>query len=231
MKKIISGIMSAIVLMSTVSVSAAALEVNPNFDIHGNRCGKVLVKADIERDVEVTITQNTKDGSFDYYTTVIPQGDNKNTYEFVLEGKDDVNYTIRLGVSKFKNSDTLQYYNNEFMVYDTDEITDDEVSGYEYSYNISKGEELSDEKITENKKGKDNIIRNAQNVYFPVTDYNIGDVNMNGSVELQDIIIISKYLICKDEFDADKTSLADYNGDGKADLHDAIDIAKYLLEK
>lgn len=56
-----------------------------------------------------------------------------------------------------------------------------------------------------------------------------GDANMDGTVDLYDVIAIAKHIMEVEILSDVELTEADYNGDGKADLHDAIEIAKALL--
>ncbi len=57
-----------------------------------------------------------------------------------------------------------------------------------------------------------------------------GDISGNNKTDLQDAIIVAKYLLKTVILNDESKKVADYNGDGKVDLYDAIDIAKYLLK-
>lgn len=59
----------------------------------------------------------------------------------------------------------------------------------------------------------------------------LGDVSGNKKVDLQDAILIAKYLLGSTKFDNDQMKAADYNENGTIDLLDVIGIAKYLLKK
>ncbi len=56
-----------------------------------------------------------------------------------------------------------------------------------------------------------------------------GDVSENKMVDLQDAILIAKYLLGSVKFTDGQMKTADYNGSGSVDLYDVIGIAKYLL--
>lgn len=234
MKKILSGIISSFIAasMSIGMIASAETAQEPNFSMNGNKCGKVIVRAEIESDVHVTITQHTEEGDFDYYESVIPSDANDGVYSFILEGKDDASYTVKIGVSKYKNSSSsasLQYYEDEFVVHDTDEIKTQDVSGYEYKYTVYEGDELKSEKTVENKKNSSNIIQNEVNVYFPMSDALPGDSNLDGVVNIRDAANIARMVAQNKASQLPETS--DYNGDGKVNVRDAAAIAKDASQK
>ena len=61
-------------------------------------------------------------------------------------------------------------------------------------------------------------------------DYELGDVNMDGKINISDASLIQKFLVklvaASDEFDE---SLADYNQDGRISIIDATYIQVYLV--
>ncbi len=63
------------------------------------------------------------------------------------------------------------------------------------------------------------------------SDYVMGDVNRNGKVDLQDVILIAKQMLGTVKFDAQQLLIGDLNGNGKIDLQDCIKAAKILLAK
>lgn len=58
-----------------------------------------------------------------------------------------------------------------------------------------------------------------------------GDISGDGSIDLQDAIIIAKFILNPSSLTAAQQKIADYNSDGKVDLQDAIGIAKEILYK
>ncbi len=231
MKKILFEVISLIVFAAiTLSINVSAESVQtPNFDINGNKCGTVIVYAEIERDVQVLITQHTEEGDYDYYDSVIPCDSDEKEYRFILEGKDDASYTVKIGVSKYRDSDFLQYYEDEFTIYDVDEIKTDDISGYQYKYSVYKGEELSEQKITIDEKDQDNIVHNEASIYFPTAEYVMGDANSDNIFNIRDAAHIA---ICCAKGESNKLpEWADYNNDGIANIRDAAAIAIYLAKR
>lgn len=57
-----------------------------------------------------------------------------------------------------------------------------------------------------------------------------GDANGNGVIDLEDAILIAKFIINPKTMNLEQQKAADYNGDNKVDLQDAVCIAKYLLK-
>ncbi len=222
MKKKISAFLSVLLTLSATGVSASAeVSVEPQFQMHGNKCGEVIIMSDIDRDIYVGITQNSQDGTYVYYNTVIAANTEDPVYSFTLEGKDDVTYTVSIGVAEFKGSDKLRNLSDEVVVYDIDEITEEAVSGYKYSYTVTQGEELYYVITAEKNKNEANIYTTEKTFYFPVSDYSVGDANSDGVVNIRDAAAISRVLAYGEEI----PQWADFNGDGKTNVRDAAAIA------
>lgn len=238
MTKVISAAISTVMVMGTaMSVSAEKITVEPDYPIHGNKCGELVLSPEINRDIYVKITQYSPDGDYVYYNSVIPavgaaSGDND--YSFILEGKDDVSYDVSIGVHKYNISSEPLLYTYEFTVKDTDNITNETVSGYLYSFKITGSEDFKEPTVLEStsaEKNEQNVIALSKTVSFPVSEGIPGDVNFDSSVDLHDAIEIAKYLLDNSRFTAEQLKAGDFNGNGKVDLHDAVGIAKSLLKK
>ena len=229
MKKILSGI-TALLTVSALSVTAAAnVKVEPKYPMHGNKCGLVTVSADIDRDVHVVIVQNTPEGNYTYYDEIIPIDDEDRTFEFELEGKIDVDYTVTIGVPKYKGSKNYEEYSDMVVFQDTDEIADGSIDGYTFTYNIKPNEEdeLNAEKTKDGVADEDKIVQYETALYFPALEGLKGDVNSDGVINVRDAAAIASALARGDELPA----FADYNGDGKVNIRDAAAIAGSLLKK
>ena len=103
MKKILSGLIAAVLSIGTViytaaGISAETVAVEPDYPIHGNKCGAVFVTTELDRNVYITIEQITEEGNYKYYDTIISGDSAENIYLFTLEGKDDVSYIMTVGV-------------------------------------------------------------------------------------------------------------------------------------
>lgn len=216
------------------SVSAANFVVEPDYPVHGNKCGTVIVAPELDRDVHVMITQLTEDGDYKYYDTIIPAekaSDSGSTFTFQLEGKNDVSYVITVGVPKLKGTDEFQYYSYEFNIADTDFITDGSVTGYSYNFSILPDSTAKEPSISiigdtldENK-----VMRYIFNLTFPVISIVSGDVDFNGKVDLYDAIAVAKYIAKSGEFTPEQFSAADYDENGDVNLYDLIAIARTLV--
>lgn len=66
------------------------------------------------------------------------------------------------------------------------------------------------------------------NIYNPLDDYALGDVNMDVLVNIADVTKIQKSLIKLDELNKNQKILADYNGSGTLNIKDATAI-QYML--
>ncbi len=226
MKKFLVSFISIIFLitnMINISVSAKVV-VNPDYDIHGNKCGEIIIKKDIDRDIYITITMHTPDGDYVYYNSVISADTSDLVYSYLLEGKNDSSYTVSIGVSKYEGSDKLQKQEDNIIIYDVDEITEEIVSGYQYLYTVTDGEEIKIETTSKTTKNEKNIYIISKTCYFLVSDIIVGDINTDGVINIRDAATISKALA-----NGEKIELwADYNGDEKVNVRDAAAIATDL---
>lgn len=66
---------------------------------------------------------------------------------------------------------------------------------------------------------------------FKKTEYERGDVNMDGNVNVADLLLFSKYLHGTENFTMPKFRLADMNGDKSADIFDYVLLRKEMLKK
>ncbi|MGN0621518.1 MAG: dockerin type I repeat-containing protein [Porcipelethomonas sp.] len=64
--------------------------------------------------------------------------------------------------------------------------------------------------------------------YVVTSGFAVGDVTMDGEVDVFDAIAVAQYSVGKRELDADQLALADMNDDDKVDVFDAIAIAKSI---
>ena len=62
----------------------------------------------------------------------------------------------------------------------------------------------------------------------PDTEFELGDVNRDGKLNIRDATLIQKYLAKLSELDDEQISLADYQTDGKVNIKDATRIQKKL---
>ena len=65
---------------------------------------------------------------------------------------------------------------------------------------------------------------------FKKAEYEQGDINMDGTVDAADLILISKYLRGDEDFTKAQFRLADLNGDKAADIFDLVRLRKELLK-
>lgn len=240
MKKIISKIISAavcagVMLSTAMSAAAESVAVEPDYPIHGNKCGTVIITPELDREVYVTITQNAPEGEYVYYNTVLPAGGEaagEIDYTFIVEGKDDSPYTITLGVPEYKGSKDTQILTYDFTVRDNDYILDEVVNGYVYSFSVLRNDDLEQPEITaehETVMDENYILTTVVAVSFPASDIIPGDVNFDEVINLYDVIEITKYMMDASYFGDDQIAAADYNADGNVNLYDAIDIAKMIM--
>lgn len=60
--------------------------------------------------------------------------------------------------------------------------------------------------------------------------YEIGDVNLNGKININDVTSIQMYLAELEEFTDEQLAVADVNGDGEVDINDATYLQMYLAD-
>lgn len=60
-------------------------------------------------------------------------------------------------------------------------------------------------------------------------NYELGDVDLNGSIDIKDATLIQKYLADIEMLDATQLGVADYNQDNQINIMDATEIQKYLV--
>lgn len=233
MKKIIGSLTAVFFAVSAFALTAAAQTVvQPNFPMHENQCGTVVVKADIDRDVFVTIVKNSPDGKYAYYDHVISADISDRECKFALEGSEDVDYTVTIGVPKFKGSADNQVFSENIVVFDTEEITDQIVSEYKFTYLIGKNdvEEITVSKTKENVKNSDNVIESNTEILFSSPDFQRGDANNDGKISIKDAAFIAK-MIAQRKKDKLLIEYCDYNNDGSVNIRDAMEIAKFLAKR
>lgn len=228
MKKYISSLTAIILSVSMLGISVASQTViEPDYPINGNKCGTVIVESDIDRDVYVTIVQNSPDGKYKYYDDIIEADAKDKSFKFVIEGKDDVDYTITIGVPKFKGTSNYKEFKENIVVYDIDEIINQKVSGYKYTYIVEKNnnDEITSIKSKENIKNNENIIESYTELLFPISNYFLGDLNNDGTVNIRDAAALARSLVSG----LNIPDHGDFNNDGKINIRDAAAIAKYLV--
>lgn len=71
---------------------------------------------------------------------------------------------------------------------------------------------------------------NANNIPFKgISTYDIGDVNMDGKVDILDATLVQKYAANIVDLSAEQKYLADYNNDGDITVVDATEIQKFIV--
>lgn len=63
-----------------------------------------------------------------------------------------------------------------------------------------------------------------------VSDYDLGDADLNGEININDVTVIQKYLVEIETFTAEQILLSDTDGDGRISIKDATQIQKVLAE-
>ena len=57
----------------------------------------------------------------------------------------------------------------------------------------------------------------------------VGDINADGSVDIADLTLLQKYILCKTAFTAEQASAADLNFDGSVDIFDSAALRKTII--
>ncbi|MBQ8572957.1 MAG: dockerin type I repeat-containing protein [Ruminococcus sp.] len=60
------------------------------------------------------------------------------------------------------------------------------------------------------------------------SEFELGDVNRDGKINIKDATAIQKYVAKLVEFDEEQLALADFNGDTKVNVKDATTIQKKI---
>jgi hypothetical protein len=70
----------------------------------------------------------------------------------------------------------------------------------------------------------------ANNIPFEgISAYDVGDVNMDGGINILDATLVQKYVVGIVELSAEQKHLADYNKDGDITVFDATGIQKFIV--
>ncbi|MGN0550255.1 MAG: dockerin type I repeat-containing protein [Acutalibacteraceae bacterium] len=64
--------------------------------------------------------------------------------------------------------------------------------------------------------------------YFEPVGYQRGDVDMNGTISTEDVLLVQRYIAKVVSLDAAKKFLADMNNDGQINSHDVLKIQTLL---
>ena len=65
--------------------------------------------------------------------------------------------------------------------------------------------------------------------YPPEPDYQSGDVTMDGSINVLDIVLLVAFIMVTDEPDSDEFALADLNSDGTLNVLDVVILVELIL--
>lgn len=65
--------------------------------------------------------------------------------------------------------------------------------------------------------------------YFSYNEYELGDVNLNGYIEMSDVTLIMRHAMMLNMLSGQQLELADYNGDGCVNIADATAVMRFVL--
>lgn len=141
--------------------------------------------------------------------------------KYMLTKADDGSYTI--DVTLLKDTEYTFKIFNEYGTYYTADLSDETTAKYlsyesaNYNATITPSEDLD---VTIIFKGSSFILRLIEN--------KLGDVNLDGSVNVADATEIQKYLTALVTLTDKQIALADVDGDGKVSIQDATKIQRII---
>jgi hypothetical protein len=67
-------------------------------------------------------------------------------------------------------------------------------------------------------------------VTFDSVSYSPGDVNLDGTLNILDVVLLVNYVLDAEEFSPTQESLADLNGDGGVNVLDIVQLVNLILQ-
>jgi hypothetical protein len=67
-------------------------------------------------------------------------------------------------------------------------------------------------------------------VTFDSVLYSPGDVNLDGTLNILDVVLLVNYVLDAEEFSPTQESLADLNGDGGVNVLDIVQLVNLILQ-
>ena len=142
----------------------------------------------------------------------------------------------RGGYSSLDLFDGLIYFNSSDSTFSFDPVTNtmeefipvDVSSGNCYGLRIIDGAVYAVVGESPNVEGTLQFLGNCRSTVIPPAPI-IGDVNLDGVINITDATMIQKYLVGQITFTDEQIRLADFNGDGRISVTDATDIQKRVV--
>ena len=72
-------------------------------------------------------------------------------------------------------------------------------------------------------------LHSFQKETLPECTYSIGDVNQDNEINIADMVMLKKYIMCQDTPDYDSFILADLTSDGVVDSFDMVRMRQLLI--
>ncbi|MEE0675993.1 MAG: dockerin type I domain-containing protein [Ruminococcus sp.] len=194
----------------------------------------------VNRDVKVTVTDSTKTGvsSKNVKLAVVDYGVNASQ---IYDGDKEYIKAVVYNNTNYTSPATLEVYNRftDEVLYSTN------ISKVEKNYPVTAKIEIDNSYIDKNGYISVRIVTKAEDSFetdntdmfqyipkdaFDTPDLLIGDVNLDGEVDINDATEISKYLVNLITLEGKALATADVNGDADIDINDVTCIQKYLAK-
>jgi len=97
-------------------------------------------------------------------------------------------------------------------------------------YNCICKQELSKALIQNSKEGKTNTEYNNENQDGSGVCARVGDINLDGSIDIADVIVLNKYILGVKSLTDEQRAVADCYSDGEINSTDSLTLLKYVLQ-
>lgn len=142
-------------------------------------------------------------------------------YEFALTTDNSVGKYFTYELSGNKSSEFSIELTGKGLVVSGNDLSDVILTGKNQNNDES-------EKINISTESDSFVVINTEDDFDIIEKINIGDVNLDGKISVDDATDIQKYLASMITFSSTQESVADADGDGKIGISDVTEIQKYL---